>query len=157
MRNLLYDFWEQNGKERDKGKTPRGRIPRATLAALRKTDAWERLTTVLEEVFKTGVTVNGFDERYQTTIEVAVWNGQLVNKQFRKKPGSPAMDLMVEGSGFLQWLSVYALALNKDLQILLLDEPDAHLHPALQGHLIQKLTQLARENNSRSYWQRTRP
>ena len=54
---------------------------------------------------------------------------------------------MVEGSGFLQWLSVYALALDADLQVLLLDEPDAHLHPALQGHLIHKLSQLARENS----------
>lgn len=41
---------------------------------------------------------------------------------------------------------MYALALNKDLDVLLLDEPDAHLHPALQGHLTHKLGQLAREN-----------
>ena len=53
---------------------------------------------------------------------------------------------MVEGSGFLQWLSVYALALNKELDVLLLDEPDAHLHPTLQGHLIHRLSRLAREN-----------
>ena len=53
---------------------------------------------------------------------------------------------MVEGSGFLQWLSVYALALNKDLDVLLLDEPDAHLHPAPQGHLTHKLGQVVREN-----------
>ena len=49
---------------------------------------------------------------------------------------------MVEGSGFLQWLSVYALALNKDLDVLLLDEPDAHLHPVPQGHLTHKLAKL---------------
>ena len=86
------------------------------------------------------------DRLFLTTIEVAAWEGQLVNKQFRKKTGTPQKDLMVEGSGFLQWLSVYALALNKDLDVLFLDEPDAHLHPALQGYLIHKLGQLAREN-----------
>lgn len=43
---------------------------------------------------------------------------------------------MVEGSGFLQWLSVYTLALNPSINVLLLDEPDAHLHTTLQDHLL---------------------
>jgi predicted ATPase len=146
LRNLLYDLWQQNLKERENAKSPRGRIPRAALAALRKSDGWEQLLMVLEEVFKTGISVARFDELYQTTIDVFAWNGRLINKQFRRIPRSPTMDLMVEGSGFLQWLSVYALAVDKELHVLLLDEPDAHLHPALQGHLIQKLRQLAREN-----------
>ena len=54
---------------------------------------------------------------------------------------------MVEGSGFLQWLSVYALALNDDLDVLLLDEPGAHLHSTLQAHLVEELGQLARDNS----------
>ena len=146
LRNLLYDFWQQNCDEREKAKGPKGRIPRSKLAELRKTDSWEQLLNVLQEVFKSGLSVNQFNELYHTTIEVAAWEGQLLNKQFRKKTGTPQKDLMVEGSGFLQWLSVYALALNKELDVLLLDEPDAHLHPTLQGHLIHKLSQLAREN-----------
>ena len=101
---------------------------------------------MLDEVFKTGLSVHPFNDLYHTTIDVAAWEGQLANQQFRKKPGAPEKDLMVEGSGFLQWLSVYALALNNELDVLLLDEPDAHLHPTLQGHLIHKLSQLAREN-----------
>ncbi len=101
---------------------------------------------MLDEVFKTGLRIHPFNDLYHTTIDVTAWEGQLANKQFRKKPGVPEKDLMVEGSGFLQWLSVYALALNKELDVLLLDEPDAHLHPTLQGYLIQKLCQLAREN-----------
>jgi ABC-type histidine transport system ATPase subunit len=117
------------------------------LANIRKNDGWEQLLQVLEEVFKTGLSVHPFNDLYHTTINVAAWEGQLANKQFRKKPGIPEKDLMVEGSGFLQWLSVYALALNKELDVLLLDEPDAHLHPTLQGHLIHKLNQLARENH----------
>jgi ABC-type cobalamin/Fe3+-siderophores transport system ATPase subunit len=100
----------------------------------------------LEEVFKTGLAMNEFNELYHTAIEVNVWDGQLVSKRFQKTKGAPEKDLMVEGSGFLQWVSVYALALSKDLDVLLLDEPDAHLHPALQGHLIHKLRQLARQN-----------
>lgn len=146
LRNILYDFWKQNRDDREKAKSPIGRISRGALARLRRNDSWEQLHKVLEEVFKTGLSIREFNELYHTTIEVFAWEGHLVNKQFRKKARAPQKDLMVEGSGFLQWLSVYVLALNKGLDVLLLDEPDAHLHPALQGHLIQKLSQLAREN-----------
>ena len=52
---------------------------------------------------------------------------------------------MVEGSGLLQWLSVYALAVTPEIKVLLLDEPDAHLHPTLHGHLLDRLRVLARE------------
>jgi hypothetical protein len=147
LQNLLYDFWKQNGEAREQARGVNGRIPKSELANIRKTDAWEQLLQVLEEVFKTGLSVKQFNELYHTTIDVAAWEGQLANKKFQKKSGVPEKDLMVEGSGFLQWLSVYALALDKELNVLLLDEPDAHLHPTLQGHLIHKLGQLARENH----------
>lgn len=146
LRNLLYDFWLQNCNERERVKGPRGRIAKKALAELRRTDSWEQLLLVLEEVFKTGLSVSQFNDLYHTTIDIVAWEGRLERKKFRRRTGSPEKDLMVEGSGFLQWLSVYALALNKDLEILLLDEPDAHLHPALQGHLIHKLGQVARDN-----------
>jgi hypothetical protein len=146
LRNLLYDFWDQNSIARKQAKGLNGRIPKSKLAELRKIDSWEQLLNVLADVFKTGLSVNQFNELYHTTIGVNTWEGQLANKQFRKKAKARQKDLMVEGSGFLQWLSVYALALNKELDVLLLDEPDAHLHPTLQGHLIHKLSQLARES-----------
>jgi energy-coupling factor transporter ATP-binding protein EcfA2 len=46
---------------------------------------------------------------------------------------------MVEGSGFLQWLSVFALATTPEIDVLLLDEPDAHLHTSLQDQLLESL------------------
>jgi energy-coupling factor transporter ATP-binding protein EcfA2 len=146
LRNLLYDFWQHNHEARQRAQDLKGNLPSTALAKLRATDSWERLLKVLEEVFKTGLTVKHFNEQYHTSVEVSVWQGQLVKKYFRKRPASPAKDLMVEGSGFLQWLSVYALALNPEIDVLLLDEPDAHLHPELQGYLVQKLGELAREN-----------
>lgn len=146
LRNLLYDFWEQNQRRRRGARESNGRISKLSLAQIRKTDSWEQLSLVLEEVFKTGLTVKQFNELYHTTIEVLAWEGALIKKKFQRKASAPEKDLMVEGSGFLQWLSVYALALNPEIHVLLLDEPDAHLHPALQGHLTHKLSQLAREN-----------
>ena len=50
---------------------------------------------------------------------------------------------MVEGSGFLQWLSVFALATDPEINVLLLDEPDAHLHTSLQEQLLDSLRDIA--------------
>ena len=52
---------------------------------------------------------------------------------------------MVEGSGLLQWISVYALALTPEFDVVLLDEPDAHLHPMLQQQLVTRLRRIAED------------
>lgn len=54
---------------------------------------------------------------------------------------------MVEGSGFLQWLSVYALALSQEVDVMLLDEPDAHLNATLQKELVGALQTIAFEKD----------
>jgi len=43
LRNLLYDFWDQNGKTREQARGLNGRIPKSELANIRKNDAWEQL------------------------------------------------------------------------------------------------------------------
>jgi predicted ATP-dependent endonuclease of OLD family len=52
---------------------------------------------------------------------------------------------MVEGSGFLQWLSVYTFAIDPKIDVLFLDEPDAHLHSSLQTDLMKKLQEILEE------------
>ena len=63
--------------------------------------------------------------------------------KLKRHPGYNKRDLMVEGSGLLQWLSVFALATDPEIDVLLLDEPDAHLHPSLQDQLLEGLRGLA--------------
>lgn len=62
---------------------------------------------------------------------------------FKRYPRYNKRDLMVEGSGFLQWLSVLALATDPQIDVLRLDEPDAHLHPTLQEQLLASLHNVA--------------
>lgn len=57
---------------------------------------------------------------------------------------------MVEGSGLLQWLSVFALATSPDVDVVLLDEPDAHLHPQLQKELVNRLEKLTKASNQQA-------
>jgi energy-coupling factor transporter ATP-binding protein EcfA2 len=47
-------------------------------------------------------------------------------------------------------LSVYALAVSPDIHVLLLDEPDAHMHPTLQAHLLERLKALTVENKKQA-------
>ena len=47
LRNLLYDFWDQNGEARKQARGLKGRIPRSELAKIRKNDSWEQLLQVL--------------------------------------------------------------------------------------------------------------
>ena len=53
---------------------------------------------------------------------------------------------MVEGQGFLQWLSVYALTLSPEVDVVLLDEPDAHLNAALQKDMLQSLAKISQNS-----------
>jgi hypothetical protein len=53
-------------------------------------------------------------------------------------------DLYSVGSGFLQILQLLAFILSRDVSVVLLDEPDAHLHSSLQRTVIDILDELSK-------------
>ena len=57
-------------------------------------------------------------------------------------------DLSSAASGFLQVLMVYAVLLSRGASVVLIDEPDAHLHILLQDKMYRDLVKHARENKS---------
>ena len=57
-------------------------------------------------------------------------------------------DLSSAASGFLQVLLVYAALLYKEASVVLIDEPDAHLHILLQNKMYHNLREHARQNRS---------
>ena len=56
-------------------------------------------------------------------------------------------DLLLEGSGCLQWLSVLSYAYREETDVLLLDEPDAHMHGNLQVALFEELLKVCNKQN----------
>ncbi len=62
--------------------------------------------------------------------------------------GLPKLDIASAGSGFLQTLMLLAFFYARPASILLMDEPDAHLHVILQGQVYDRLRQLAGESDS---------
>lgn len=146
LRNILLDLRTQNAKARGELKGDKQKISAKDLKTLRETDPWERLQDTLRRTFEVELIVGDYDETYHTSISVFVqpiaWNETIG----RYKNFGARRDLMVEGSGALQWICVYAYAVNPDLDVLLLDEPDAHLHSSLQSVLMDELRKLLSEN-----------
>ncbi len=142
IRNLLLDMHQANLAKRVDLKANRGKIKSSDLKRLRNEDPWEILQSTMGRIFEMELVVEPFNDLFHSYIKVNCFKGKLNNKTFKRHPGFNARDLMAEGSGFLQWLSVYALALSPHNSTLLLDEPDAHLHPSLQDQLIESLDEI---------------
>lgn len=143
LRNLLLDMRLANLARRDELAEGKTRVPEKDLVALREQDPWELLQGTLREVFSAEIVMAEFNEEYHSYIQANVVKGTVDGYKLTRFPKYKPRDLMVEGSGFLQWLSVYTLATSPTTDVLLFDEPDAHLHAALQAQMVERLAQLA--------------
>lgn len=142
LRNILLDMQEKNASERVRLRADRTKISDAALSELRSTDPWELVQQNLRTMFGAELYVAPFRDDYHSYIKVEVVKGKVDGYKLKRHPDYNRRDLMVEGSGFLQWLSVFALASDPDIDVLLLDEPDAHLHCSLQEQLVGSLRAL---------------
>jgi len=142
IRNLLLDMHETNLAARARLKEGRTKIKSSDLKRLREEDPWEVLQVTMARIFGMQLIVEPFNDLFHSYIRVNCVKGTFEGTTFKRLAAFNARDLMAEGSGFLQWLSVYALALSPSTSTLLLDEPDSHLHPSLQSQLIEALEEI---------------
>lgn len=143
LRNILLEMQMANQAERTRLRVGRSKISDSALRELRDSNPWELLQQALRTQFSAELIVEPFREEYHSYIRVDLDKGVRDGYKLLRHQGYNRRDLMVEGSGFLQWLSVYALAASGDVDVLLLDEPDAHLHPTLQTQLLGEVRALA--------------
>lgn len=146
LRNLLLDMRDANLATRERLRGNKTKISDADLRSLRATDAWELLQQTMRDVFGAEIALRDFDEEYHTYIQASVDRGTVSGYKLTRFAKYTPRDLMVEGSGFLQWLSVYTLATSPDVDVLLFDEPDAHLHATLQAQLVDRLGGQAKQS-----------
>ncbi len=141
LRNHLIDLVLKSRATRAALSDLRGRLRGVDRTHFLTTDAWTQLVSVLNEEFKCMVYPAESRARADGHIDLTAnfTKGNFVNKRFTKHPRYKARDLVAEGSGFLQWLSVFALAVDPEIDVLLLDEADVHLHPTLQAQLLFRL------------------
>jgi predicted ATP-dependent endonuclease of OLD family len=72
---------------------------------------------------------------------------EFLKAAYKEPENRIALDFVSGGSGFLQVLQIMAHALQNPSPILLLDEPDAHMHHSLQKSFLKLLRQFANEEN----------
>ena len=65
----------------------------------------------------------------------------------KSKKGLPRLDIASAGSGFHQVLLLLAFFYARPASVLLLDEPDAHLHVILQKNIYDRLRKVAAERS----------
>ena len=74
--------------------------------------------------------------------------GAQILVRYRHSDQGQSYDLSSAASGFLQVLMIYAVLLARGAQILLIDEPDAHLHLLLQEKMYRGLYDFSQEMKS---------
>lgn len=146
LRNTIIDMFNINQQKRADCKKGKTKLSSTDLKKIRETDPYEILNSVLYDTFQYQLRPKIFNQEFHQYIHVDVVKGEKKGNTFKAYPGYSPRDIMTEGSGFLQWLSVYTYALNQDIDILLLDEPDAHLHCSLQTQLFNKLNSIVKTN-----------
>ncbi len=98
--------------------------------------AWERLTKAVKTIFDYDLLPPNTD-------------GPNIILEYRHAARSgPTYDIASAGSGFLQVLMLLTFLNFRQGTVLLLDEPDAHLHVILQDGIYHELKTTARKNNS---------
>ena len=100
----------------------------------RNADKWRRLQEVVRTFF-------GYELMYPSA-------GAEILAGYRHSPDAPWFDLSNGASGFLQVLLVFATLLHAEGSVLLIDEPDAHLHILLQRKMYGSLLDFFRQTGS---------
>ncbi|MCY4611006.1 MAG: AAA family ATPase [Gammaproteobacteria bacterium] len=98
-------------------------------------DAWDCLTGLIERMF--GYELLPPDD-----------TGAHILAEYRQSPDGVRLDINSAGSGFLQALLLLTFLIQQKGSVLLLDEPDAHLHVILQDTIYGQLKKIARKSNS---------
>jgi len=147
IRNHVCALHEQSRLTLDGLKNARGRVSTAARANFLRTDPWRQLLEVMNQEFQCMVypAERSASAGSQVDLTVNLTKGTYVNGRFRKFPRYVARDIAVEGSGFLQWLSVFALAVDAEHDVLLFDEADVHLHSTFQNKILFRLNREAND------------
>ncbi len=119
LRNLLLEIFQQEDKT-----------------------SWNELCSSVEEIFRYRLLPPNYKEKPYILCEYlrGIPKG-------KGKNGLAQLDVAGAGSGFHQVLLLFGFLYARQASVLLLDEPDAHLHVILQKQIYDKLRQITAERN----------
>lgn len=105
------------------------------LAAHQQQSVWENFRNAIQQLFG-----------YEVLPPNAT--GAHIIAEYQIRADGPRFDIASAGSGFQQVLMLLAFLYTHPASVLLLDEPDAHLHVILQDTIYSKLRAVASQRNS---------
>jgi len=144
LRNMVYDLYRDHEKIKQEILGDSKKLSPKKKTELEGKSKWLKLQAILREIFLSELEVRSFNPRYQTVIHIderKVKINEKGNYQLSLLSEYSRRDIMSQGSGYLQWLSIFSILYSGEFDVLVLDEPDAHMHATLQVKLLQKLIQ----------------
>ena len=117
------------------GQSKPGEVLRNLLVLAHHTAAWDVLLESISRLF-----------HYELIPPDS--SGAHIIAEYRSRPGGPTFDIASAGSGFQQVLMLLTFLHTHPGAVLLLDEPDAHLHVILQDAIYGELRSVAAKRGS---------
>lgn len=117
------------------GQARPGEVLRNLLLEASQTDRWPQLSGSISRLF-------GFE------LLPPQSGGPYLVAEYGTRPGGPVLDIASAGSGFQQVLMLFAFLYTRPASVLLVDEPDAHLHVILQDVIYSELRAVAAKAGS---------
>lgn len=103
-------------------------------------EAWQKLVEDMKELFHVVLVKPEYDSQFTPFIKCEYLDGI---PQGKGKNGLSTLDIASGGSGLLQVLLLLSYFYARPASVLLLDEPDAHLHVILQRQIYDRLREVA--------------
>jgi len=88
------------------------------------------------------------DRLFGVELMIPSTPGGTILCEYRQSPTSPSFDLLSAGSGFQQVVMLLAALFTRTGSVILVDEPDAHLHVFLQDTIFSELRKAAAASKS---------
>lgn len=142
IRNMVYDLYLQDQIVLKRVLDGHTRLSKTQKDRYKKESPLQRLQENLRQTFRSELEIEPFNEAFQTVLRIterkliAKENGTL---ELLPKSKYTPRDIITQGSGYLQWLSIFCILYTPEIDVVLLDEPDAHLHASLQSELFTHL------------------
>lgn len=146
IRNMVYDLYQQDQDVHRRILDGHTRMTQSQRKRYKEESPLQRLQENLRQTFHSELEIEPFNEAFQTVLRIT--ERKLITKEngtleVLPKTQYAPRDIITQGSGYLQWLSIFCILYTSEIDVVLLDEPDAHLHASLQSELFRHLNNVA--------------
>lgn len=142
IRNMIYDLYKEEAAIRSEYEHDGSRLRGIAKREFLSRSPLEKLQNNLRSTFFSELEIEPFNEEFHTVLKITerkVIRNQDGKLEVLPKSKYTPRDIIAQGSGYLQWLSIFCILYSLGIDVILLDEPDAHLHASLQSELLEKL------------------